>query len=319
MFANRVTELLGVEIPIVQAPMGWIARAQLASAVSEAGAMGIIETSSGELDAVRDEIRKMRDLTDKPFGVNIAQAFVRDPAIVDFVISQGVRFVTTSAGSPTKYTAQLKDAGLTVFHVVPTLAAAQKAADAGVDGLIVEGGEGGGFKNPRPVASMVLLPLVVSRIDLPVIAAGGFLDGPTMAAAFALGAEGIQLGTRMVSAAESPIHDNWKQMIVDAAETDTVFLNQHTSPALRALRTEKTTGLEFDTERNAMVEMLNLRDLYFGGDMEAAIALCGQVAGRIDAVRPVAEIIDECARDCLARIGDLARRYPADAGSVRSA
>jgi enoyl-[acyl-carrier protein] reductase II len=319
MFANRVTELLGVEIPIVQAPMGWIARAQLASAVSEAGAMGIIETSSGELDAVRDEIRKMRDLTDKPFGVNIAQAFVRDPAIVDFVIGQGVRFVTTSAGSPTKYTAQLKDAGLTVFHVVPTLAAAQKAADAGVDGLIVEGGEGGGFKNPRPVASMVLLPLVVSRIDLPVIAAGGFLDGPTMAAAFALGAEGIQLGTRMVSAAESPIHDNWKQMIVDAAETDTVFLNQHTSPALRALRTEKTTGLEFDTERNAMVEMLNLRDLYFGGDMEAAIALCGQVAGRIDAVRPVAEIIDECARDCLDRIASLARTYPADAGSVRSA
>jgi enoyl-[acyl-carrier protein] reductase II len=107
VFANRVTELLGVDIPIVQAPMGWIARAQLASAVSEAGAMGIIETSSGELDAIRDEIRKMRDLTDKPFGVNIAQAFVRDPGIVDFVVGEGVRFVTTSAGSPTKYTAQL--------------------------------------------------------------------------------------------------------------------------------------------------------------------------------------------------------------------
>ena len=290
--------------------MGWIARAQLASAVSEAGAMGIIETSSGELDAVRDEIRMMRDLTDKPFGVNIAQAFVRDASIVDFVVDQGVRFVTTSAGSPTRYTAQLKDAGLTVFHVVPTLRAAHKAADAGVDGLIVEGGEGGGFKNPRPVASMVLLPLVVSQIDLPVIAAGGFRDGPTMAAAFALGAEGIQLGTRMVSAAESPIHDNWKQAIVDAAETDTVFLNQHASPALRALRTDRTSGLEFDTTRNAMVEMLNHHDLYFGGDMEAALALCGQVAGRIDAVRPVAEIIDECARECLEVIAKLAAAYP---------
>ena len=310
MFSNRLTDLLGVVIPIVQAPMGWIARAQLASAVSEAGAMGIIETSSGELDAVRDEIRMMRDLTVKPFGVIIAQAFVRDASIVDFVVDQGVRFVTTSAGSPTRYTAQLKDAGLTVFHVVPTLRAAHKAADAGVDGLIVEGGEGGGFKNPRPVASMVLLPLVVSQIDLPVIAAGGFRDGPTMAAAFALGAEGIQLGTRMVSAAESPIHDNWKQAIVDAAETDTVFLNQHASPALRALRTDRTSGLEFDTTRDAMVEMLNHHDLYFGGDMEAALALCGQVAGRIDAVRPVAEIIDECARECLEVIAKLAAAYP---------
>ena len=312
-FSNRVTELLGVDVPIVQAPMGWIARAQLASAVSNAGAMGIIETSSGELDVVRDEIAKMRDLTDKPFGVNIAQAFVRDPSIVEFVIDQGVRFVTTSAGSPTRYTSTLKDAGLTVFHVVPTLHAARKAADAGVDGLIVEGGEGGGFKNPSPVASMVLLPLVASQLDLPIIAAGGFLDGPTMAAAMVLGAEGIQLGTRMVSAAESPVHDNWKQAIVEAAETDTVFLNRHTSPALRALRTERTSSYEFDTDRNAMEAMLTLTDLYFGGDMEAAIALCGEVAGRIDAVRPVAEIIAECAEGCRRVLADTADRYPADA------
>src|SRR5688572_31089448 len=131
MFSNRVTEMLGVDIPIVQAPMGWIARAQLASAVSNAGALGIIETSSGELDEIRVEIVKMRELTDKPFGVNIAQLFVRDPSIVEFVVEQGVRFVTTSAGDPTRYTAQLKAAGLTVFHVVPTLAAAMKAVDAG--------------------------------------------------------------------------------------------------------------------------------------------------------------------------------------------
>lgn len=310
-FDNRVTRMLGVEIPIVQAPMGWIARAQLASAVSNAGAMGIIETSSGELDVIRDEIRTMRELTDRPFGVNIAQAFVRDPSIVDFVIDQGVRFVTTSAGNPTKYTAALKEAGLTVFHVVPTLRAALKAVDAGVDGLIVEGGEGGGFKNPRPVSTMVLLPLVVSKVDVPVIAAGGFVDGPTMAAALALGAEGVQMGTRMVSAAESPVHDNWKQAIVDAAETDTVFLNQHTSPALRALRTERTTALELDREQNAMSQFGNVTDLYFGGDLEAGIPLSGQVVGRIDRVRPVAEIIDETARDCLATIASLAERYPA--------
>jgi len=308
-FRNRVTEMLGVEIPIVQAPMGWIARSQLASAVSNAGAMGIIETSSGELDIIRDEIRKMRDLTDKPFGVNIAQAFVRDPSIVEFVIDQGVKFVTTSAGSPMKYTASLKAGGLTVFHVVPTLYGALKAIEAGVDGLIVEGGEGGGFKNPRPVATMVLLPLVASKVDVPIIAAGGMVDGPTMAAAFALGAEGVQMGTRMVSSAESPVHDNWKQAIVDAAETDTVFLNQHTSPALRALRTNRTDALEFDHESNAMVLFGRAMDLYFGGDMEAAIALGGQVAGRIDEVRPVADIVRECADKCRALLGRLAAQY----------
>ena len=284
--------MLGIDYPIVQAPMGWIARSQLASAVSNAGGLGIIETSSGELEAVRAEITAMRDLTDRPFGVNIAQAFVRDPSIADFVVGQGVRFVTTSAGDPTVYTERLKAAGLTVFHVVPTLAGARKAVDAGVDGLVVEGGEGGGFKNPRDVASMVLLPLVASAVDVPIIAAGGILDGPTMAAAFALGAEGVQLGTRMVSALESPVHDNWKQAIVAAAETDTVFLNRHGRPGLRALRTELTTRLERE-DQVGMEVFGRVADLYFGGDMEASIALTGQVAGRIHSVAPVAEIVDD--------------------------
>jgi enoyl-[acyl-carrier protein] reductase II len=288
---TRITEMLGITHPIIQAPMGWIARAQLASAVSNAGGLGIIETSSGDLDAVREEIRKMADLTDKPFGVNVAQLFVRDPAIVEFVVEQGVRFVTTSAGDPTKYTAQLKAAGLTVFHVVPTLAAALKAVDAGVDGLGVEGGEGGGFKNPRDVATMVLLPLVCSKVGVPVVAAGGICDGRSMAAAFALGAEAVQMGTRMVSAAESPVHEHWKQAIVGAAETDTVFLNRFSRPGLRALRTERTTRLERE-EHVPMSEFGRALDLYFGGDMEAAIALGGQVMGRIESVEPVAAIID---------------------------
>jgi enoyl-[acyl-carrier protein] reductase II len=290
--STRVTELTRTRYPIVQAPMGWIARSQLASAVSNAGGLGIIETSSGELDAVRTEIARMRDLTDQPFGVNIAQAFVRDPGIVDFVIDQGVRFVTTSAGDPRTYTQQLKTAGLTVFHVVPTLAGALKAVAAGVDGLVVEGGEGGGFKNPREVASMVLLPLIAQRVDVPIIAAGGILDGPTMAAAFALGAEGVQLGTRMVAAAESPVHDNWKQAIVDAQETDTVFLNRHSRPGLRALRTELTERLE-RVDHVGMEVFGSVADLYFGGDMEASIALSGQVAGRIDSIEPVERIISD--------------------------
>jgi enoyl-[acyl-carrier protein] reductase II len=315
---TRITDLLGIDVPIIQAPMGWIARAQLASAVSEAGGLGIIETSSGELEVVKAEIAKMRDLTDKPFGVNIAQLFVRDPGIVDFVVAQGVTFVTTSAGDPTRYTAQLKAAGLTVFHVVPTLKAALKAVDAGVDGLVVEGGEGGGFKNPKDVALMVLLPLVRSKVDVPIIAAGGIVDGPTMAAAFALGAEGVQLGTRMVSAAESPVHANWKQAIVDAAETDTIMLNRASGgPALRALRTGRTTAIEererAGTHTNAMADFGTALDLYFGGDMEASIALSGQVAGRIEEVRPVADILRDLVDGFFETVGSLAATYPAPA------
>ena len=307
---NRITELLGVEFPIIQAPMGWIARSKLASAVSNAGGLGIIETSSGDLEAIRAEIKLMRELTDKPFGVNIAQAFVRDPGIVSFVVDQGVKFVSTSAGDPNKYCSQLKSAGLTVFHVVPSLQAALRAAEAGVDGLIVEGGEGGGFKNPRDVATMVLLPLVCSKVGLPVVAAGGIVDGRTMAAAFALGAEAIQMGTRMVSAEESPVHANWKQAILAAKETDTVFLNRvGPGPALRALRTEKTSAYERQPPDNIMGAFGNALDLYFGGDMEASIALSGQVAGRIDSIKPVSQIISETMTEFEECIRGLATRY----------
>lgn len=302
---NRVTRMLGIDFPIVQAPMGWIARSQLASAVSNCGALGIIETSSGELDNVRREILRMRELTNRPFGVNIAQLFVRDPSIVEFVVGQGIKFVTTSAGNPQQYTSQLKAAGLTVFHVVPTLVAALKAVDAGVDGLVVEGGEGGGFKNPQDVSTMVLLPLIASKVSIPIIAAGGICDGVSMAAAFALGAEGVQMGTRMVSAAESPVHDNWKNSIINGAETDTVFLNRLSRPGLRALRTDKTTQLE-KQDHVPLTEMARARDLYFGGDMEAAIALTGQVMGRIESVKPVQEIIYETVTEFRAVVSRMA-------------
>jgi enoyl-[acyl-carrier protein] reductase II len=295
---TRITEMLGIEKPIIQAAMGWIARSQLSSAVCNAGGMGIIETSSGELDAVREEILKMHDMTDKPFGVNVAQAFVRDPKIIDFIIDQGVKFVTTSAGDPMKYTALLKEAGLTVFHVVPSLKGALRAIEAGVDGLIVEGGEGGGFKNPQDVASMVLIPQVCEAVDVPVVAAGGITDGRSMAAAFALGAEGILMGTRILSAAESPVHSNWKEAIIDADSTDTVFLNRSgPGPALRALRTERTTRLQKEGIENIFGEFAGTADVYFGGNLEAGIALTGQVAGRIREVKPVKQIFDETLKE----------------------
>jgi len=290
---NRITDITGTRYPIIQAPMSWIARAQLASAVSNAGGLGIIETGSGELDVIRDEVAKMRDLTNKPFGMNVALAFVKGTNFIDFVIEQSLPFVTTSSGSPAVCTEIFQQAGIKVFHVVPTLDMALKAVDCGVDGLIVEGGEGGGFKNPSPVSTMVLLPLVRSQTDLPIIAAGGICDGPSMAAAFALGAEGVQMGTRMLSSAESPVHQNWKQAVVAAKETDTVFLNQQSRPALRALRTERTAALEPLGAFNPGEHFAGVQELYFGGDMEAAIPLSGQVVGRIDGVKSVADVIEE--------------------------
>lgn len=304
---TRITEMLGIEKPIVQAAMGWIARSHLSSAFSNAGGMGIIETSSGELDVIRGEILKMRDLTDKPFGVNVAQAFVRDPDIVQFIIDNGIKFATTSAGDPMKYTGMLKEAGLTVFHVVPSLKGALRAIEAGVDGLIVEGGEGGGFKNPQDVASMVLIPLVAEAVDVPIVAAGGIMDGKSMAAAFALGAEGVLMGTRVLSAAESPVHQNWKDAIVNAEATDTVFLNRSgPGPALRALKTERTLRIQKDGIENIFGEFAATQDVYFGGDLEAGIALTGQVAGRIKAVRPIADILEDTMsefRDAAGRLG----------------
>jgi len=308
---NRVTEMTGTDYPIIQAPMGWIARAQLASAVSNAGGLGIIETSSGEFDNIKAEVAKMRELTDKPFGMNVALSYVKGTNVIDFVIEQGIKFVTTSSGSPAVCTEAFQAAGIKVFHVVPTLDMALKAIDCGVDGLVVEGGEGGGFKNPNPVSSMVLLPLIRSRVDVPIIAAGGMCDGVSMAGAFAMGAEGVQMGTRMLSCAESPVHDNWKQAVLQAKETDTVFLNQESRPALRALRTARTAELAPLGKFNVGEHMADLQALYFGGDMEAAIPLSGQVVGRIDAIKSAREIVDQTMDEFNAVIGRLAGQYAA--------
>lgn len=309
---TRISKLLEVDFPVIQAPMGFIARAQLASAVSNAGGFGIVETSSGRLDEVRDEMVSMRDLTDKPWGVNIAQMLVSDPQIVDFVADQGVRFVTTSAGDPARYTDQLHDAGITVFHVVPSLRAAKKAVDAGVDGLVVEGGEGGGFKNTKPVSSMVLLPQICQAFDVPVIAAGGIVDGISMAAAFALGAEGVQMGTRMVSAAESPVHPNYKSLVTGADATDTVVLSAHSSPAYRVMRTRFSESLEQEpiVVMGQTVGMEGVLKLYFEGDLDAGFAFGGQGAGRISDVISVRQIVHETVREFYDVIAGLDRFLP---------
>jgi enoyl-[acyl-carrier protein] reductase II len=314
---TRVTEMLGIDIPIVQAPMGWIARSTLASAVSIAGGLGIIETSSGELDVIEGEIEAMRRLTDRPWGVNVAQHFVRDlEGLFAFLLEQEVSFVTTSAGDPSVLAPRLKEAGVTVFHVVPSVRGAEKAVAAGVDGVVVEGIEGGGFKSVDGPSTLVLVPEIASRFpDLPIIAAGGFVDGRSMAAAFALGADGVQMGTRMVASLESPVHDNWKQAVVDGRETDTVLVNRNFRPAMRALKTDKTVHLDRENEP-ATLGLDAMMRTYFGGDLEAGVAMSGQVQGRIHSIEPVADILSSAWAECQAVLVELGRRASRTAGST---
>ena len=289
---NRVTALTGTKYPIIQAPMGWIARSKLASAVSNADALGIIETSSGEIETCIAEIEAMPGLTNKPFGVNLPILFLSDDRMVDIVVKAGVKFVTTSAGDPGKYIHILKDAGITVFHAVPSLAGAMKAVNAGVDGLVVEGTEGGGFKASEEVGLQVLIQSIKKKTDLPIVAAGGIADGVGMAAAFAAGAEGIQMGTRFVSSLESPVHQNFKNKILDSNEEGTYILNKKGKPCIRAMKSNLTEEI-YEKGIMDMSALGNIKDLYFEGDMEAAPALAGQSMGLIDKVKPVKEIIDE--------------------------
>ena len=293
---NRVTDHTGSKYPIIQAPMGWIARSQLASAVCEAGGMGIIETSSGEVDNCKKEIQMMSKLTSKPFGVNLPLLFLKDDSMVKFCVESGVRFVTTSAGDPTKYVGVLKDAGITVYHAVPSLEGAIKAANAGVDGLVIEGTEGGGFKSPVEVGLLVLIQAIKQNIDLPIIAAGGIVDGKGMAAVFAAGAEGIQMGTRFVSSAESPVHKNFKNKIIESGIDGTYILNKKSKPVIRALKTNLTKDIDEKGEMD-MTALMNIKDLYFGGDMEAAPALSGQSTGLISEIKSVKQIITEIIDD----------------------
>ena len=302
---NRVLAHTGARYPIIQAPMGWIARSQLASAVCEAGGLGIIETSSGETEACKAEILKMRELTEAPFGVNLPIRFLKDDAIMRFVCEEsGVKFVTTSAGSPAKFIGPLHEAGITVYHAVPTVDAAMKCVEAGIDGLVVEGAEGGGFKNPEEVGTMVLLQAIRQRTDIPLVAAGGICDGKGMAAAFALGAEAVQMGTRFVSAKESPVHHNYKQAIVDAKETGTYVLNKKSTPCIRALKTERTAKIHEDGLLPPDI-FTHMRDLYFGGDMEAAVGLAGQTSGLISEVKSAGEIIEETVSEFFEIVGRM--------------
>ena len=284
---NRIQALLGVQYPVVQAPMTYIARAELAAAVSEGGGMGMVETLTAE---GRADLLRVRELTDRPVAANLMiQGWKKDPSIVDTLAAANVRHVFTSAGDPALFTDRLHDVGMTVFHVVGSLKGAVKAADAGVDALVVEGVEGGGFKSALSASTMVLLPLVAEHVDLPLIAAGGMCDARTAAAALVLGAEGVQMGTRMLASQEALVHANFKNAIVDAADDGTFLLNIPGNPTMRVLRVGLAARLAGSDDGAPVLG--GITRLYFDGDMDASVANTGQVSSRITDLLPVSEIV----------------------------
>lgn len=304
LVANRIQELLGVEFPVVQAPMTYIARAELAAAVSEAGGLGMIETLT---DEGRADLYRVRELTDKPVAANLMiQGWKADPSIVDTVAAAGVSHVFTSAGDPALFTARLHDAGMTVVHVVGSLKGARKAADAGVDALVVEGVEGGGFKSLLGASTMVLLPLVAENVDLPIIAAGGMCDARSAAAALVLGAEGVQMGTRMLASIESAVHANFKDAIVTADDAGTVLLDVPGNPTMRVLRTGLASRVAAHEPGARLLGKIT--ELYFGGDLNASVANTGQVSSRIQELLPVADIVRRTWTEIDAALNDAESR-----------
>jgi len=321
---NRVVAHTRSRYPIFQSPMTWIARSRLVSAVSAAGGMGLLESSARDLTMTTREFAAIRAATNQPFGVNLPVRYLQaDPkeerAIIDWLLGQGVHFMTTSAGDPGRYVKILKDAGVTVYHATATLRGAQKAVDAGVDGLIVEGAESAGLRNPDEVHSLALLQAVREKVDVPIVAAGGIVDGRGMAAAFALGAEGVTMGTRFVASIESPVHVNYKNAIVDAPITGTILTDNPPRARSRGLRTPYSIEVSGGT-RERLPPKATLDMLYVDGDVENTSGSAGESAGLIHEIKSVRQIIDDTIAGFWREIDRLAALRPAmDTQGARAA
>ncbi|MBT9136190.1 MAG: Nitronate monooxygenase [Firmicutes bacterium] len=292
---QRLTSLLNIRYPIIQGGMAWVATAPLAAAVSEAGGLGIIGAGNASPQWVREEIRRVRALTDQPFGVNVLLMSPEVEAVIGVVAAERVPVVTTGAGSPGIYMATLKDAGCKVIPVVASVAMARRVERQGADAIVAEGSEAGGHIGE--VGTIVLLPQIVDAVSIPVIAAGGIADGRGMAAAFVLGAAGAQLGTRFICADECEAHINYKRAIVDASERDTVVCGLSIGRPVRTLKNNLTRELAALEKNGASYSDLSvlgsgrLRLAFAEGDMDNGSVMAGQSAALIKDIRPAAEII----------------------------
>ncbi|MBI4596245.1 MAG: nitronate monooxygenase [Candidatus Tectomicrobia bacterium] len=295
MKKTRLCDLLSIEYPIIQGAMRFISMSEMVAAVSMAGGLGTLAGSSALKDMLAQEIFKVRQITDKPFTVNISLRRKNAPEIVDLVIEQKIPVVITSAGDPSRFIKVLKDNGIRVLHVVPSVRLAKKAEEAGVDAVIAEGTESGGHVGFDEITTMVLIPQVVEQVKIPVIAAGGFADGRGLVAALSLGAEGIQMGTRFLATTEAIVHDNYKKAIIEAQDNDTTVIGRSGAP-LRVLKTPFVQQLlEMEKKGSSMAEIEAFMETQSAPatspDVVKGMMSAGQVAGLIREVKSIGRVI----------------------------
>lgn len=298
---TEITELLGIKYPIVQGGMAWVAEYHLAAAVSEAGGLGLIGAASAPAQWVREQIQKAKALTDEPFGVNIMLMSPYADEVADIIVEEGVQVVTTGAGNPEKYMKMWKAAGVKVIPVVASVAMAKRMERMGADAVVAEGSEAGGHIGET--TTMVLVPQIASAVKIPVIAAGGIADGRGIAAAFMLGAKGVQLGTHFVVTKESQVHDNYKKCIIKAKDIDTKVTGRSTGHPVRALRNQMTKEYLKKEAEGASFEELELltlgglRKAVVDGDVVSGSIMAGQSAGLVKEELTCAELIQKLIKE----------------------
>lgn len=297
MIRSRICEMLGIKYPVFQGGMAWVADASLAAAVSNAGGLGLVSSINAGTDAVRDEIRKCRDLTDKPFGVNIMLQAPNAGEIAQMVVEEGIKILTTGAGSPSQYMAMWKEAGIKVIPVVASVALALKMQAAGADAVVAEGAESGGHVGE--LHTMPLIPQVVDALDIPVVAAGGICDGRGVAAAFMLGADAVQVGTRFLSAEECTVHQEYKDKILKATDISTIVTGKSLGHPVRSLKTpfsKNFARMESDPSVNKEDILAlgtgALRKAVKEGDRNGTY-MAGECAGMVKKIEPAKDIVED--------------------------
>lgn len=291
-----ITKLLGIKYPVFQGGMAQIARHELASAVSNAGGLGIIASGGMSIEQIREEIVNCKKHTDKPFAVNLMLMMHNIDEIIDIVIEEGVGIVTTGAGTPRKHMPKLKEAGIKVIPVIPSVKAAKKMEELGCDAVVVEGMEAGGHVGES--TTMALLPQVTSAVNIPVIAAGGIADGRGVAAAYCLGASGVQMGTVFLATEECPVSENYKNAIIEAVDTSTTLTGTKFGAPVRGIKNELTRRYhELEEKSSTLMELEeltlgSLRRAAYEGDVENGSIMSGQIAGLVNEIRPVKDVIE---------------------------